>query len=176
MQTLKQKTIEGIIAVEGGYVNDPADSGGETNFGVTIAVARANGYEGSMIDMPKSVAFDIYATQYWDAMSGDELVELSEAVATEVIDTAVNMGTGRAGRFLQRSLNVLSKGESLKVDGQVGPATVRALRSYLWRGRDEKTLVKALDCLQGAFYIELAERREKDERFVYGWLKHRVGV
>jgi lysozyme family protein len=173
---LKQKTIEGIIAVEGGYVNDPADSGGETNFGVTIAVARANGYEGTMHDMPKSVAFDIYATQYWDSMFGDQLAGLSEAVAVEVIDTAVNMGTGRAGRFLQRALNVFSKGEALKVDGQVGPATVRALRSYLLRGRDERTLVKALDCLQGAFYIELAERREKDERFVYGWLKHRVGL
>jgi lysozyme family protein len=173
---LKQKTIKGIIAVEGGYVNDPSDSGGETNFGVTIAVARANGYEGPMRDMPESVAFDIYATQYWDTMKGDELVELSEIVAAEVIDTAVNMGTARAGRFLQRALNVLSKGESLTVDGQVGLVTIRALTSYLWRGRDEKTLVKALDCLQGAFYIELAERREKDEKFVYGWLKHRVGL
>ncbi len=108
-------------------------------------------------------------------MSGDELVELSEIVAAEVIDTAVNMGTGRAGRFLQRALNVLSPGEALKMDGQVGPATVGALRVYL-RRRDEQTLVKALNCLQGAFYIELAERREKDERFVYGWLKHRVGL
>ena len=175
MQTLKQKTIKGIIAVEGGYVNDPSDSGGETNFGVTIAVARASGYAGSMRDMPESVAFNIYATRYWDSMHGDQLVGLSEAVAVEVIDTAVNMGTGRAGRFLQRALNVLSPGESLKVDGQVGPATVGALRAYLSR-RDEKTLVKALDCLQGAFYVELAERREKDQRFVYGWLKHRVGV
>jgi lysozyme family protein len=172
---LKQKTIEGIIAVEGGYVNDPSDSGGETNFGVTIAVARANGYEGTMHDMPKSVAFDIYATQYWDSMFGDQLAGLSEAVATEVIDTAVNMGTGRASRFLQRALNVLLSGEALKVDGQVGPATVGALSLYL-RRRDEQTLVKALNCLQGAFYIELAERREKDERFVYGWLKHRVGA
>jgi lysozyme family protein len=172
---LKQKTIEGIIAVEGGYVNDPSDSGGETNFGVTIAVARANGYEGTMHDMPKSVAFDIYATQYWDSMFGDQLAGLSEAVAIEVIDTAVNMGTGRASRFLQRALNVLLSGEALKVDGQVGPATVGALSLYL-RRRDEQTLVKALNCLQGAFYIELAERREKDERFVYGWLKHRVGA
>jgi len=35
-------------------------------------------------------------------------------------------------------------------------------------------LCRALNCLQGAYYIELAERREKDERFVYGWLKNRV--
>lgn len=175
MNNLKRKTIEHIIALEGGYVNDPSDSGGETNFGVTIAVARASGYEGPMRDMQESVAFDIYAKKYWDAMSGDQLVRLSEAVATEVIDTAVNMGTGRAGRFLQRSLNVLSPGQALTVDGKVGPSTVRSLLDYL-RVRDEQNLVKALNCLQGSFYIELAERREKDVRFVYGWLKHRVGL
>jgi len=35
-------------------------------------------------------------------------------------------------------------------------------------------MVLALNCLQGAFYVELAEKREKDERFVYGWLLNRV--
>jgi len=83
----------------------------------------------------------------------------------------------RAGKFLQRALNVLNNTGSLyrdlKVDGAIGSATVSALRGYL-DGRDEGTLVKALNCLQGAFYITLAERREKDERFVYGWFKNRV--
>ena len=84
------------------------------------------------------------------------------------------MGTGRAGKFLQRCLNVLNKRGSLykdlTVDGGIGPATISALRAYL-NSRDEQTLVKALNCMQGAKYVELAERREKDERFVYGWLK-----
>lgn len=171
--TLKQRTIDGIIAVEGGYVNDPSDSGGETNYGITVATARAVGYAGPMRGMPLRVAFGIYAERYWDAIRADDLAELSEAVTEEVVDTAVNMGPGRAGEFLQRSLNVLTGGAALKVDGAIGPATIRALREYLAK-RDEQTLVKALNCLQGAFYIELAERREKDERFVYGWLKNRV--
>jgi lysozyme family protein len=63
----------------------------------------------------------------------------------------------------------------LKVDGIIGLATVSALTRYLEQ-RDESALVKALNCLQGAFYIELAERREKDETFVYGWFKHRVKI
>lgn len=174
MTTLRQRTIEGILEREGGYVNDPSDSGGETNFGVTVAVARAFGYLGPMDGMPRATAERVYAAKYWDVVRGDDVAELSEAVAEEVVDTAVNMGPSRAGKFLQRSLNVLTGGGPLTVDGQVGPATIRALAAYL-ANRDEQTLVKALNCLQGAYYIELAERREKDERFVYGWLKNRVG-
>ena len=33
-----------------------------------------------------------------------------------------------------------------------------------------------LNCLQGAYYVDLAERREKDQRFMYGWLTHRVAA
>lgn len=174
---MKERIINEIIRVEGGYVNDPNDSGGETNFGITEAVARANGYTGPMVDMPREVAFDIYSAKYWDAVRGDQLAQLSEVVAEEVVDTSVNMGPGRAGRFLQRALNVLNKATGLYadlvVDGDIGPATLRALDAYL-TARDGKELAKALNCLQGAYYIELAEKREKDERFVYGWLKNRV--
>ena len=56
--------IKDIIKVEGGYTNDPSDSGGETCWGITIAVARANGYAGAMKDMPQQVAYDIYYKQY----------------------------------------------------------------------------------------------------------------
>jgi lysozyme family protein len=169
--------INEIIRVEGGYVNDSSDSGGETNFGITEAVARAYGYAGAMRDMPRGVAFDIYAARYWDAVRADDLLALSENVASEVVDTGVNMGTGRAGRILQRALNVLNVGGSLYpdlvVDGAIGPMTIQALRAYLAE-RNELVLCRALNCLQGAHYIELAERREKDEKFVYGWLKNRV--
>lgn len=177
MGTLKQRTIDGILAAEGGYVNDPSDSGGETNFGITVAVARANGYQGDMADMSQKCAEAIYGRRYWDAVRGDDLAALSDSVAGEVVDTAVNMGVMRAGEFLQRSLNVLNKRGTLYpdivVDGDIGSRTVAALFSYVAL-RDPHTLAKALNCLQGAYYIELSERREKDERFVYGWLKNRV--
>lgn len=174
---MKNIIINEIIRVEGGYVDDPQDSGGETNFGITVEVARANGYTGSMRDMPREVAFDIYSAKYWDSVRGDEIALLAERVAEEVVDTSVNMGPGRAGKFLQRALNTLNNREEyykdLKVDGNIGMATLSALNHYL-DTRDEETLVKILNCLQGAFYVELAERREKDERFIYGWFKNRV--
>lgn len=177
MTTLKDDIINDIIRVEGGYINDPSDSGGATNFGITEAVARSYGYTGDMRDLPRETAFDIYSAKYWEAVKADDIIELSEAVAAEVVDTSVNMGPNRAGRFLQRSLNVLNnRGSSypdIVVDGNIGPASISALTSYL-NTRSDGTLVKMLNCLQGAFYVELAERREKDERFIYGWFTNRV--
>lgn len=174
---IKERIINQIIRVEGGYVNDPLDSGGETNYGITEGAARLYGYGGPMCDMPRAVAFEIYSARYWDALKADRLVELSEGVAEEVVDAAVNMGPGRAANFLQRALNVLNKQSrlyaDLKTDGIIGGRTLEALEVYLIN-RSERVLLVALNCLQGAAYIKLAECRAKDEKFIYGWLKNRV--
>lgn len=176
---MKDQIINEIIRVEGGYVNDPSDSGGETNYGITKAVAVSFGYTGSIKDMPRQVAFDIYSAKYWDSVRGDGLAGLSERVAEEVVDTAVNMGVKRASEFLQRSLNVLNDREKyyndISADGIIGDGTLMALESCIFKRSDE-VLVKILNCLQGAFYVELAERREKDERFINGWFKNRVVI
>lgn len=177
MPSLKDKVIDAIIEVEGGYSNRADDAGGETMYGVTVAVARAAGYEGPMVDMPREFAVKVYAARYWDVVRGDDLALLSESLAEEVVDTSVNCGPGRAGEFLQRALNVLNREGSIysdiAVDGAIGPATVAAARAYLVH-RDASVLVKALNCLQGAFYISLAEARQSDETNLYGWLVHRV--
>jgi len=177
MAKLKDTIINEIIRVEGGYVNDPSDSGGETTFGITIDTARAYPYLGPMRNLPRSIAFNIYSVKYWDAVQGDDMVKLSEAITAEVVDTAVNMGPKRAAKFLQRSLNAFNnrgqKYPDIIANGIIGPATLAALRGYL-NSNDEQTLVKVLNCLQGAAYVELAERREKDEKFINGWFKNRV--
>lgn len=176
---LKDKIINSIIDIEGGYSDDPLDSGGETNFGITEKVARANGYVGDMIYMPRSVAFDIYGKKYWDSMHGDDISAMSEPLIEELTDTAVNMGVSRASKFLQRALNVFNKRGKLYsdivVDGNIGPATIRALKSYLDK-RDENVMLKALNCLQGAHYVTQSEHNEEKERFTYGWFKNRVRI
>lgn len=179
--SLKQKVIDQIIKVEGGYVNDPSDSGGETNYGITVRVARKFGYKGNMKDLPRSTAFEIYEKRYWDSMLLDEVEEIAgEKVAEELADTGVNMGIGRASEFLQRSLNVLNnRGQNypdLKVDGDVGGKTLNALKAFMAKrgSSGESVLYNMLNSLQGAFYVTLAERREKDEKFVFGWFKNRV--
>jgi lysozyme family protein len=178
--TLKQNIINGIIKVEGGYVNDSSDSGGETNHGITIKVARDYGFMGNMRELSIDTAYLIYEKNFWNKLLLDDIVGMSELIAEEVADTGVNMGINRASTFLQRSLTVLNnKGtlfNDLTPDGHIGGKTLNALASYLnHRGKGgEKVLHKMLNCLQGAFYIELAERREKDEKYILGWFKNRV--
>jgi lysozyme family protein len=64
MGTFEAKMAKTALA-EGGYVNDPSDRGGETNHGVTVAVARAFGYRGAMRDLTKDTALEIYRARYW---------------------------------------------------------------------------------------------------------------
>lgn len=177
---LKKQIIDEIIAREGGYVNDPSDSGGETMFGITAKVARAAGYNGPMKDLPRAMAFDFYGHLYWDSLKLDHVEQKSVLLAEELADTAVNMGVGRAGTFLQRALNAFNNGGTdypdLKVDGQVGMQTIDALNKFLAkRGQAGVTvMLRCLNALQGAFYIELCEQRAKDEKFVFGWFQNRV--
>ncbi len=78
--------IDRVLGIEGGYSNDPDDPGGETNWGVTLRTARANGYTGNMIDMTPP------ALQY------------------QVLDAAVNHGMGNAVRMLQNAAGVAQDG------------------------------------------------------------------
>jgi len=178
--SLKNEIINDILSVEGGYVNDPSDSGKETNHGITIKVARDYGFNGSMKELSKDLAYEIYSAKYWDALKLDDIEELSEKIAGEVADTGVNMGVSRAAKFLQRSLSVLNKKgllfNDLVADGKIGLKTITAMATYIeHRGKGGETvLYNMLNCLQGAFYVELAERREKDEKFIYGWFKNRI--
>lgn len=174
---IKDEVIKAIISREGGYVDDPRDSGGETNYGITVGTARRFGYLGPMKELTYAQAYHIYSEQYWDSLKLDLIAIHSEKIAEEVADTAVNMGVRRAGIFFQRALNVLNNKErlydDLVVDGQIGAKSVKAFNRYIVR-RDEIVLFRMLNCLQGNFYIELAERRKKDERFVYGWFLNRI--
>ena len=171
-----------VVLVEGGYSNNPLDSGGATMYGITEAVARANGYQGLMQDLQLHQAEAIYRKLYWDRLRLDEIALLSLPIALELFDTGVNCGTGVAAGFLQRSLNVLNRQQAdypdVAVDGDLGAQTLEVLKSYIYRrgARGERVLLRALNCLQGARYIELAERKQTQELFLFGWLANRVTV
>lgn len=180
--TAFEQAFAKTVGVEGDYSDDPADSGGPTRFGITERLARANGYMGEMRLLPFSFAKEIYQAQFWDALKLDAIAGLSAPIAEEVFDTAVNCSPGFAGTTLQRALNVLNRGATdygdVEADGLVGAITVAAMRAYLVkRGKDGETvLLRALNSLQGARYIELGETRPKDEAFTYGWFLNRVRI
>jgi len=174
MSSFKQAADQ-VLRVEGAYSNHASDAGGKTMWGITEAVARANGYQGDMRNLTVEFALSIYKSQYWDTLRLDEVAEISQVVAEELFDTAVNCGVGVAGKFLQTALNSLNQQATIypdtKVDGVVGPVSVHLLKQFMAKrgAKGEVVLMKALNCLQGARYIAIAEARPANEDFVFGW-------
>lgn len=174
--------ITKVIEREGDFCDNPADKGGPTRWGITEAVARTHGYAGDMRELPRGFAAAIYMHTYVNAPGFNLVLGVSVAIADELIDTGVNMGTSIPGPWLQRILNALNQQSKLYadlvVDGAIGPATVAALRTLLAaRGADGVTVIlRALNCLQGARYLELTEKREQNEIFFFGWMLNRVGA
>lgn len=172
--------LEDLLAKEGGFVDHPDDRGGATNFGITVSVSRAAGWQGTMRDLPRELALAIYRKRYWTMPGFEAVAAVVPDVAAELFDTGVNMGPMVATLFLQRSLNALNRQgrdwPDLVVDGSIGPATLAALRGLRnVRGpAGDVVLLKALNALQGARYIEIAEGRPRNESFVFGWLLSRV--
>lgn len=167
--------IAAVFAVEGGYVNHPNDPGGETNFGITEAVARQCGYRGDMKAMSRSFAFSCYEQKYVREPGFLPLVEIDPVVAEEVIDTGVNMGPPRPSRWFQQSLNELC-GSSLTVDGKIGPRTVETWRSCRQTvGRPAcVSMLNLMDRRQEAEYDRLVRVNPKLRVFRRGWQNHRI--
>lgn len=173
--------IDAVIDREGDYSNHPADRGGATRWGITEAVALANGYAGDMRYFTREAAAAIYRRIYWIRPGYDRVAIRAPLIAAELFDTGVNMGPAVATGFLQRALNALNRGardySDVLLDGRIGPQTLAALDHFLAvRGTAaEIVLLKAIEALQGERYLSLAERRPANEAFLYGWLANRLG-
>lgn len=113
------EAFDRLIAHEGGYSDHPSDPGGETMFGITKRVAMEHGYTGSMRNLTRQQAKDIYRSAYWDRAKADQY---DYAIGFQLFDAAVNHGIGNAVRFLQRAVGTAD-------DGIVGPATLRAVNA-----------------------------------------------
>ena len=173
--------IDEVIDREGGYVDNPADRGGPTRWGISQAVARAQGFGGDMRALPRDEAVSIYRRLYWLRPGLDKVATKAPAVAATLFDTAVNMGAAVAVGFLQRALNALNRGASdypdVKLDGTVGATSLAALDGFLAKrgAGGAAVLLKAIEALKGERYLALAERRPANEAFLYGWLANRMG-
>lgn len=147
---------------EGGAVDHPNDPGGKTNLGVTQKTLDAyrdanpdKGLPTDVFDLSRDQARDIYKTQYFDPVRGDDL---PPSISLAVVDTAVNSGPKNAIRMLQSSLGV-------PVDGKLGPLTLEAVQSA-----DESTLFKDFNDKREALYNRIIEKDPTQEVFKKGWL------
>jgi lysozyme family protein len=128
MPTVRE-IAEQIVVREGGYVNDPDDPGGATNFGVTIHTMRRLGIdltgdgevtEADVRRITREQAIDIFVRHYYIE---PRIEALPESVQPQVFDMYVNSGAN-AVKILQRLLGDM--GYPCDADGVIGPQTVRA--------------------------------------------------
>ena len=105
------------IGLEGGFVDNPADPGGATMYGVTERVARKYGYIGDMQDLPLDTAKQIAKQEYWDRYSCDSF---DPRIGFQVFDAAYNGGP--AAQWLQEAAGV-------QADGVIGPVTIAAVNA-----------------------------------------------
>ena len=115
------KCLETILHHEGGYVNHPEDTGGETNMGVTKRVYEDFGGTKDMKDLGFDDVAPIYKQNYWDRVKGDNL---PIGLDLCVFDFGVNAGTGRSAKYLQSLIGTT-------VDGGIGPNTLQAVDAYV---------------------------------------------
>lgn len=175
-----EEAVLKTLQLEGGYVNDPADPGGATKYGITEATARAHGYTGDMRLLTVETAKAIYKKSYWDVARLDDVE--SQLIAENVFDCNVNCGARVGGRLLQETLNLLNIDpndrqmyEETYVDGRVGPSTLTTLKQALQCRRDMESLIIVLfNCLRAVRYVDIVRARPKSKKFMIGWLKHRV--
>lgn len=126
-------SLKHVLVHEGGFADHPADPGGATMKGVTLAVFRR--YYGSkrtkkdLRNISKKQLAHIYRTGYWDRCRCDKL---PSGVDYSVFDSAVNSGPGRAAKWLQRAVGAVQ-------DGRIGANTLQKVESF-----DAEKLIDAM--------------------------------
>ena len=150
--------IEVVLEHEGGYVNDPKDPGGETNFGI----AKRSNPDVDIKNLTKAEASLIYKTKYWDK---NKVESLPEELWHIYFDMCVNMGRSRAVKILQQS--AVNRGRNIKVDGGLGPNTIKALKGV------ELERVRAF---RVRYYVELVNKKPDLEKFYFGWFRRALEV
>ncbi|TMV13399.1 holin-associated N-acetylmuramidase [Arenibacterium halophilum] len=178
MQTVRQ-IAEQIVAREGGFVNDPDDPGGATNFGVTIHTIRRLGLDldgDGQVDvadvraLTRAQATDIFIEHYFRR---PRIAEVPEALQASLFDMYVNAGAN-AVTILQTVL--CEMGYKIGVDGVLGPQSLAAVRDAA--APDPLHLVDAYGIARRNYYFRLADRRAASRKYARtraggkgGWIK-----
>jgi len=130
-----------LLHHEGGYVNHPKDPGGETNLGVTKRVYEKWGGKKDMKDLTVEDVAPIYKKNYWDKCKCNDL---DSGLDWAVFDWAVNSGTGRSAKAVQKICGASQ-------DGAIGPKTLA-----LVNGQDTQYMVEEFGKIRQNFYESLS--------------------
>ena len=162
--------IEVVLEHEGGYVDDPDDRGGATNWGVTQAVyENFVGYKcdkEEIKNMDEETAKEIYHEKFWKPSRADNL---PSEVRETYFDMVVNHGQGGAVKILQQACNNKRKPENyIDVDGGIGPNTIRAAKNLKnWELQVERSGYYWNLVFKGSKYTQ----RTSQVKFIRGWIR-----
>jgi lysozyme family protein len=161
MAEIKQALTK-LFGVEGGYVNDPDDAGGETKFGI----CKRSYPHVDIKNLTLSEAADIYQKDFWGFLRLSEI--RNQTIAEEIFDTAVNCGAVTAAKIAQEAVNLTNYPEpDIAVDGKIGSASVTAINFH----KSLPAYYKALNGLQFVRYMGIVKNNPKQEKYFRGWLK-----
>jgi lysozyme family protein len=163
------EALQKTLVFEGGYVNDPDDSGGETNYGITKKTAISFGYTGDMDNIPMSVVEDIYLKQYWNLMKCEEISYKNKLLAEFLFDTAVNCGVNRVSLWFQECLSILNPAIIIKIDGSIGPGTMSSFNKLTIH--EMSTVFDVVYTMRMNHYISITKSNPKNSKFLRGWFK-----
>lgn len=147
-----EQAIPTVLRREGGYVFDPADPGGETNFGISKRSYPNVDIKG----LTSTTASDIYRRDWWDNYGYGRI--LDQRIATKVFDTAVNMGSRAAHKIAQDAVGTTP-------DGVLGPESIKALNDA-----HASILLHGLQDGQAARYRKIVLNNPARQKFLAGWL------
>lgn len=169
-----RRAVEKVLAHEGGFVDDPLDPGGATNYGISLRYLRGLGTDIGDLDndgdvdeqdirkLSREQAIAIYRARWWDRYG---LARIDDAgVAATLFDLMVNMGATTAVRLLQQSLNTC--GQAVLVDGVLGPKTVDAINRT-----PAGWLLAELRLAAIRRYVSLVTANRKLSKFLLGWIR-----
>jgi len=138
--------------------NDPNDAGGLTFAGIDRRSHPDFPFAGPT---PSNVAA-IYLRQYWQPSRAEEL---GFPVGEVVANFAVNMGLRAAAKLLQTAINQIPAGGSCRVDGGIGPETLKAAKL--------EPAAKLADLIEDEAderYRRIVQLNPRNRGFLQGWL------
>jgi lysozyme family protein len=155
-----KKLMPHILQWEGGFVNDPDDSGGATMKGVTLATFRKFYGKTATVAQLKAITDDqwlhIFKVGYWDKLRGDDIN--SQSVANTMVDWGYNSGPATAAKKVQAIVGVVA-------DGAIGPKTIAAINAV-----SAKELFDKIQVARKAFYENIVKNKPSQQKFLKGWL------
>lgn len=187
-----EKTLRNhTLPAEGGYVHDPADSGGETFQGISrrnnpkwpgwalidiaknkVGVKRLAPYWTTIDEYFKdndemfALVAEVYRTKYWPPVAK---MLAPERATAKIFDAGVNVGPGQAIKFAQSIIGTAA-------DGAIGPRTLAAAGEYFSGPGAEKRFLVAYCKVQEQFYRDIVRRKPSQKKFLNGWLRRAAWI